>query len=49
MIDNQQTEIIKEFLANERFTDLSLIHDLTDHLSCEIEAQIDNKNISFVY
>lgn len=47
MISQEQTESIKDFLRAERFTDDKLIDDLVDHLSCEIESQIEDENISF--
>ncbi len=47
MITPQQTESLKEFLRTERLTDTSLIDDLVDHLSCEIEASLEVEQISF--
>jgi len=47
MIDHRQTERIKEFLRTERFTDKSLIDDLVDHLSCEIESRLAGGSTSF--
>lgn len=47
MISIQQTESLKEFLRAERLTDESLIDDLVDHLSCEIESRLEIEQISF--
>ncbi|MBO3700356.1 hypothetical protein [Roseivirga sp. E12] len=41
MINPHQTEIIKEYLRTEQFTDQALIDDLLDHISCEIELQME--------
>ncbi len=43
MMNQQQTDIVKRFLKTKGFTDSSLINDLLDHISCEIEFLIDQE------
>ncbi|OEK02015.1 hypothetical protein BFP97_11000 [Roseivirga sp. 4D4] len=41
MIDQHQSEIIKNFLKEAKITDQGLMDDLLDHLSCDIELQME--------
>lgn len=47
MIQNHQTEQIRQYLQSEKLTDRELIDDLTDHISCEIESVMTVNSISF--
>ena len=47
MITEGQTERIKKFLESESFTNKQLMDDLVDHLSCDVEHQLENNIISF--
>lgn len=40
MINQHQTEVIKNFLKEEQITDQGLMDDLLDHMSCDIETQM---------
>lgn len=47
MIDSVQTAQIREFLVREKFTDIDLIDDLVDHISCEIELRLETNSLTF--
>lgn len=47
MIENRQTEQIRQYLQSEKLTDKELIDDLTDHISCEIESAMATESMSF--
>ncbi|GAB5523522.1 MAG: hypothetical protein Roseis2KO_13940 [Roseivirga sp.] len=47
MIENHQTEQIRQYLQSEKLTDRELIDDLTDHISCEIERAMAAESITF--
>lgn len=47
MITDLQTEQIRQYLFTEQLTDINLIDDLTDHISCEIESLMTLNSISF--
>lgn len=46
MINQQQTEIVKNFLEEAQITNQGLKDDLLDHISCDIELQIE-QGVSF--
>lgn len=47
MIDLHQTAQIRDFLRREKFSDIDLIDDLVDHISCEIEIRLEHKSLTF--
>ncbi len=47
MITDLQAEQIRQYLFTEQLTDIDLIDDLTDHISCEIESLMTLNSISF--
>lgn len=47
MITDLQAEQIRQYLLTEQLTDIDLIDDLTDHISCEIESLMTLNSISF--
>lgn len=47
MITNRQTEQIRQYLFTEQLTDIDLIDDLTDHISCEVESLMTANAINF--
>jgi len=46
MINQHQTDIIKNFLMEAKITDQGLMDDLLDHMSCDIETQME-QGLSF--
>lgn len=46
MINQQQTEIVKNFLEEAQITNQGLKDDLLDHISCDIELQME-QGVSF--
>jgi hypothetical protein len=47
MINQEQTKIIRDYLLGEGFTDMDLLDDLADHISCKIEILLTDSDISF--
>lgn len=47
MIDARQTQLIRQYLVAQGFTDLELMDDLVDHLSCETELLMETNSLDF--